>query len=112
MSYPQAIPSVSAYAGDTLVFPQYSFQTDGLPTDLSEWTNWTAQWRPDPYSEEVIPLELTQVVSSFTPLATAENTRAMEQSGVWDLQATNTLSGFVRTWIRGQVILRMDVTRG
>ena len=109
MSFPVTVPSVNAYAGDTLVFPTYSFETDGEPTDLSAWDSWAAQWRPEDDSAEYITLTVVKTNSTFAITATAEQARAMGKSGVWDLQATD--GAVIRTFIRGQVIYQMDVTR-
>lgn len=109
MSCPVSVPSVCAYAGDTLVFPTYSFETAGIPTDLSAWDSWAAQWRPNSDSDEAMVLTVVKTASSFAITATAEQTRAMGESGVWDLQATD--GSVVKTFIRGETVYQMDVTR-
>lgn len=106
------VAAVSIYAGDDIVFPTYTFLSGEDPLDLSTWTDWAAQWRPTLTSDTVLDLDVdtSELATGIVTVSVdAETTRTMGQSGVWDLQAT--LSGDVRTWLRGRTIWMNDVTR-
>ena len=118
---PASIPAEEIYAGDTW---SRSFEirrrdaTDpavSAPVDLvaDGWGGWIAQWRSRADSSEE-PIELGVDASQaadgvMTLSATAAQTRAMRQSGVWDLQASR--GSEVRTWLAGSFTWGWDVTR-
>jgi len=75
MSAPTVVPTVYIYAGDTCVFPTYTFLTDTVPVDLSDYT-WTAQWRLSRDSAESIALTVDDsgaAVGEINILATPAN---------------------------------------
>lgn len=114
MAAPTEVPDVPVYAGDTCVFPSYTFQAGTAAIDLvaEGWTNWTATWRRGTHAEESIPLAVNtaQAASGIIGIsASATQTRAMGSAGVWDLQAER--PGEVRTFLMGSTTYRQDVTR-
>jgi hypothetical protein len=85
------------------------------PIDLvaAGWTDWKAQWRPQLNDPRFVELTVQtenadQGVIYWT--VTAEQTRKM-WVGVWDLQSINSITGEVRTWVRGAITYREDITR-
>jgi hypothetical protein len=112
MADPFVAPTVTVYAGDSLVFPVYQIcDSEEDPIDLSAWT-WKAQWRKTPTSSAAIELAVDSSESSsgiFKITATPQQTNDMGTSGVWDLQGT--LGALVETWIRGETAYTKDVTR-
>lgn len=109
---PVQVPDVAIYAGDTVEFPQYSFQGENEESlNLSGYT-WRAQWRAAAVSKTAIELEVDDTDAAEGILrvrASSANTAAMNSSGVWDLQATD--GDTVTTWLRGKTVLTRDVTR-
>jgi len=109
---PTEVPKLNFYAGDTFIFPDYTIQPGGVVTDFSAYT-WKAQWRPTAESATVVELTVNAAaanIGKFGISATAEQSATMAGSGVWDLQAS--LSGVVKTWLRGSTMGYEDVTRG
>lgn len=111
---PAEVPAVPVYAGDTCVFPSYTFRAGSTALDLVDegWTDWTATWRRRASSEESIPLtvDLSQAAAGTISIsASAAQTRAMGDAGVWDLQAER--PGEVRTFLRGSTLWLLDVSR-
>jgi len=114
MSGPFIVPDVPVYAGDTLTFPPYTFTEDGVVIDLvaEGWGSWQSKWRVTPDAATAITLTVDDSAADEGVIQiTATGTQATEmaQSGVFDLQATN--SGVVRTWVRGNTSWQNDVTR-
>lgn len=112
---PVEVPSVDVYAGDTCVFPTYTFKEAGVATDLVDagWGNWTATWRRKISADEAISLrvDVSQAsVGLIAITASSEMTRQMDGAGVWDLQAERTDE--IRTFLRGVTTYTKDVTRG
>lgn len=109
---PRQLEPVSIYRGDSAVIADCTFeQPAGTPINLSSYT-WRAQWRSKVESADAIDLQVVTAESTLGRLvirASAEQTARMAGNGVWDLQGT--LSGEVRTWVRGSTILVRDVTR-
>lgn len=111
---PAEVPPVAVYAGDTCIFPSYTFKSDTGATDLAAegWTGWAATWRAGVGADTAIPLAVdsTQAAAGIIGVtASAAQTRAMGTGGVWDLQAIR--GDEVRTFLRGTTTYRMDVTR-
>lgn len=105
------LTALDVYEGDTFVAGFVFRDRDGVALDLSTWTSWASQWRPSDTSDEAVAfavdtsdLATGRVGISLTPAQT-DGLR----DGVWDIQATR--SGEVRTWIRGRVVVKKDVTR-
>lgn len=111
-SLPPTVYPVDVYAGDTLVFPTYTItDADDVPMNLSGWT-FTAQWRHHPHAADAITLtvDTTDAASGVIGIsATAAQTRAMKQSGVWDLEGV--MGGTVRTFLAGTTVYTQDVSR-
>lgn len=118
---PASIPSEEIYAGDTwsrsfeILRPDPGDPAVTVPVDFvaEGWGSWAAQWRlrasaPDPAM--ALAVDVSQAAAGVLTLsATATQTRAMGQSGVWDLQASR--GAEVRTWLVGRFDWRLDVTR-
>lgn len=84
---------------------------NGDPFDLSEWDDWTAQWRKS--FDDATAYDLTVVSGGVTGVltvaATPEQTRYMGASNGWvDIQAADPE---VRTFIQARTHNRKDVTR-
>ena len=111
---PPEVPAVPVYAGDTCVFPSYTFQEGTAPIDLTAagWTDWAASWRWKATEQEsiILTVDASRASSGIIDIsASADVTRAMGAAGVWDLQATR--PGEVRTFLRGSTTYLQDVTR-
>lgn len=115
------------YGGDYWVSAPYEFGhfeatlEDGspdttspwVPDDLTSWGGWLCQWRPSDDAADSTIIELTVNLSQagggiLSVSATSEQTRAMQQSGVFDVQATTPV---VRTFFRVNTFWRLDVSR-
>ena len=116
MTYPQTVPLVRIYAGDTY-FQSYTFKdSEGAVIDLLDagWRDWRAQYRPSRLSNEYV--EFT-VVDNDSPdgvikvSMTAATTLTLHHNGIWDLEATNENDGTVRTFITSGVDVLHEVTR-
>ena len=107
------ISNQDIYAGDTTTFNPIRFLDGVTPQNLSSWGSWLAQWRPTPESAAaLIVLTVNSSESNIGVIrvsATGAQTTAMAGPGWWDLQAT--LSGEVRTWVRGRTNWMQDVSR-
>jgi hypothetical protein len=84
----------------------------GVPQDLSDWT-FTAEWRVRASDEAETTFAVDQsganvgeVILSLTPA----QTRAMDGSGIFDLQGVAG-DGTVQTFLTGRTIWSPDVTR-
>lgn len=111
MPYPIPIPATSVYAGDAVVIAAFTLKEDTVPVNFTTWTL-ECQWRTRAGSSEFIPLaiDLTDAATGRLIIsATAEQTREMAQSGVWDLQGTQ--GSTPRTFVRGSTVYTGDVTR-
>lgn len=103
------------YSGDAWVFScLFTRDADGLPIDLVDegWTNWRAQWRPYAKSNVFIDLDVNETDAANGRISLSmseENTADVESNGVFDLEATQ--AGATRTWVRGDVLFKKDVTR-
>lgn len=103
------------YSGDAWIFScLFTRDEDGLPIDLVQegWSGWKAQWRPYSKSSVYIDLIIDQTQASngrITLTMLEEDTASIETNGVFDLEAVQ--SGLTRTWIRGDVPFKKDVTR-
>lgn len=113
---PAEVPPVPVYAGDTCVFPTYTFKTDGgEPLDLvaEGWTDWTSMWRHKTTATDepiTLSIDISQASSGVLSItASAAQTRLMDGAGVWDLQAER--PNEVRTFLRGSTTYLLDVTR-
>lgn len=107
--FPTSLPSaLRLYAGDDFSVT-LRFMEAGVPTDLSGWLDWRADWRS--YSKTgaftVDESRLSEGIITLT--LTGEQTRAMSESGSWDLQARR--DGITRTWVRASTSWNEDVTR-
>jgi hypothetical protein len=109
---------IPIYRGDSLV-RSYRFRDeatrDVLDLEAAGWTSWRVQWRPAEDWPEFVELTVETSAASvgvITVAATHAQTETM-RAGVWDLQATRTVSGTpeVRTWIRGTTTFEGDVTK-
>lgn len=83
----------------------------GDPFDLSDWSDWTAQWRSTFDDETAYDLVVVSggVTGVLTVSATPVQTRAMGNKNGWiDIQAS---SPEVRTFIQARTHYRKDVTR-
>lgn len=83
------------------------------PVDLSEWSDWTAQWRPGFDDTRVIQLDVVSGGADgiLTVSATPEQTALMDEyegGGWYDVQAT---SPQVRTFVIVRTWMQKDVTR-
>ena len=111
MPYPIAIPSSEVYAGDDLVIAAFTLKEDGVAVDFTEWSL-LCQWRKRASDTASIVLAVDKTDAATGRLvisATAAQTRAMGQSGVWDLEGTQ--GSTVRTFVRGSTTYMGDVTR-
>jgi hypothetical protein len=109
------VPTVNIYAGDTTVWPTYTFTDEAQqPRDLVNegWSFWTAQWRPKADAATFIDLvvDASQASTGVVKIsASSIDTALMGGNGVWDLQAIS--NGAVKTWVRGKTKWTEDVTR-
>lgn len=103
------------YSGDAWLFTCVFTRPDALlPIDLPEegWSNWRAQWRPYAKSSTYIDLivDETQAANGRITLSMSqEDTASIDTNGVFDLEAVQ--EGLIRTWVRGDVLFKKDVTR-
>lgn len=111
MVYPITLDAVEVYAGDAVVLAAFTLKEDTVPVDFSDW-DLSCQWRKRTSAAESITLAIDTTDAATGRLvisATAEQTRAMGQSGVWDLEGA--MSGTVRTFVRQNTTYVGDVTR-
>lgn len=112
MSLPAIIPDpLPVYAGDDTVIGQFRILPGGEVEDLSEGL-WWSEWRTSTSSADALTLEVDTTDADtgvFVIRATAEQTRDMDRSGVWDLQRD--LDGVITTWLAGTTVYARDVTR-
>lgn len=114
MAGPGILPTDAIYAGDDWS-RILTIQQGGSPVDLASagWTNWTAQWRPDPGTASKIDLTVDDTAAAsgqITVSLTGAQTESMGGNGVWDLQAEDS-DGNTVTWVRGSTVWTQDVTR-
>lgn len=107
------IPTVEVYRGDDTSFNSYTFESAGVPQNLSAWV-FTATWR-DALRPEVAGVVLNVDVSAaasgkIAVSATGAMTAQMEGPGVWDLQGT--YNGETLTYVWGRTSWMADVTHG
>jgi len=79
--------------------------------DLSEWSDWSAQWRvtDSAMSEITLTVDATGAADGVLVLSASEaQTRAMAGNGVFDIQAATPR---VRTFLRAKTHWKQDVTR-
>jgi hypothetical protein len=112
--YPSTVPTIKIYSGDTWA-QSYEFKA-GDPAEPIDfvaegWTDWAAQWRPTPFSEDFIELDIDisdadvgRIILNATDLQTR-----MLGDGFIDLQSVN--GDEVKTWIRASVVWSEDITR-
>ena len=96
------------YAGDPWV-QGFAFGAEETPEDVSAFT-WSAQWRKSASSEAFIELAVDDsdaANGNLVVTATAQQTRDMGGSGVFDVQGVPGPS----TRIRGRTSWTLDVTR-
>lgn len=110
---PPEVPPVAVYAGDTCIFPVYTFKESNIATNLvlAGWTSWVCSWRRKISAVEFIPVTVDAGQADLgiiQLLLSPEQTRAMGGAGVWDLQATRRLE--IRTFLRGSTTYLKDVT--
>ena len=106
---------IEVRAGDDLAIGIHLAEPGSNPpvaADVSDWT-FTAQWRSDAAAGAFIAFTVDassadegQIVLTMTPT----QTRAMGDSGAWDLQGVR--AGKTRTFLEGWTVWREDVTRG
>lgn len=110
------VPAVAIYAGDTAIWPTYTFTDESQAARnlvLEGWGAWTAQWRAKATDATAIQLDVDDSEASTGIIkisSDSADTARMGGNGVWDLQAIN--GGTVKTWIRGKTKWTEDVTRG
>ena len=105
--FPPRVPTFEVYAGDDFS-ETIRFQEQGASVDLSEWSDWQAEWRGGELQES-FTVDATQARSGLIALSlTPDQTRVMQPAGTWDLQATR--PGEVKTWAAGSTLWRIDVT--
>ena len=103
----------NVYAGDYCALEIF-LKTGDSPTDISGYTNFRSQWRKSWSDTVSVDLEVSlERDASSVVIAIPGELSAVDggvvRSGVWDLQAEN--DGVVRTFVRGKVFWRGDVTR-
>ena len=97
------------YAGDPWV-QGFAFGTEADPEDISAYT-WSCEWRQEAEATAFIELSVDDsdaANGNLTISATAEQTRLMGRSGVFDVEGS---PGPV-TRLRGRTSWMQDVTRG
>lgn len=107
---------ITLYRGDTRVWmDEFSDGATGDPIDLSGYT-FVAQIRESREASDVLA-EMT-VDDSEAELGRLTRTLSATDSGAlpigsafWDLQATRTADGFVRTYLAGRVRVTGDISR-
>jgi hypothetical protein len=80
--------------------------------DLTAWTGWEADWRPDAESATKVDLQVdvSQAAAGvITVSATEAQTLAMDGNGVLDLRAE--LAGVPRAFFRAKTAWTLGVTR-
>ena len=111
--YPTEVPPISVYAGDFTDFNSYTMKdSEGVPEDLSAYTDWRAQWRQTATAANALDLDVdtSQVaIGKFVVSAPDDITEQMDRDGVWDVQAV--LNQKTRTFVYGKTTFRQDVTR-
>jgi hypothetical protein len=110
----------NVYAGDAwsqpFEFGEYTTEGDEgswVAEDLSALSSWSSQWRPTAESPDEDAIDLTVDATDaangvLVVAASAAQTRAMGDSGVFDIQSA---APAVRTMIRAKTKWRLDVTR-
>lgn len=106
------LTTLEVYEGDTLVAGFVFSDRDGVPLNLSTWSQWAAQWRPTEDSDESVAftVDTSQLATGRVGISLSGSQTDGLRNGVWDVQATR--SGEIRTWVRGRVTVKKDVTRG
>jgi hypothetical protein len=111
MSFPVEVPALKIYRGDDFC-QSFRLVTNSVPTDLSGFDSWVAEWRP--YTDSLESISLTVEVflgdARVTICASSADTLLMARAGVWDVQATDSLNGDVRTFFFGSTTFDKDVT--
>ena len=110
---PVMLEAWNVYAGDYCALEIF-LKTGDSPTDISGYTNFRSQWRKswsdvDPVELDVSVDEDTSSIVIAIPGELSAVNGGLIRSGVWDLQAEN--DGVTRTFVRGKVFWRGDVTR-
>lgn len=109
MSYPIDVGRFQVYDDNT--FSQtFGFERNAQPYDLSERTNWRAEWRGD--EGELVPLAVdTSALADclVSVSAAAALVPLMHSPGAFDLKADR--GDQVRTWVRGETFWRAGVTQ-
>lgn len=114
-TFPVQIPEADCWSGDTAILGAATLfigaPEDGIRMDLTDWSDWSAQWRPKKISKKVIDLQVEVDPSAGTIIVRAPSsaTIAMGTSGYWDVQSAN--GSEVRTWLWGKTKWNLDVTR-
>ena len=110
------IGTISVYAGDDTGFALQLYSAEDTPLNLEGWGEWRATWRAtasDPKSVDIpVTTDPTQgLVVLHLPGVLTSSLEGDIRSGVWDVQATRTSDGAVRTFARGSIDWQGDVTR-
>ena len=102
------------YAGDPSVLSMH-LKIDGVPANLSEYSDWKCQWRTSSSSEKAVDIFVDDSEKAsgkirlyITPEQTSVDNGPV-RTGVWDVQAM--LDNEPRTFLRGTTQWTRDVTR-
>lgn len=114
MSFPAVMATPwRIYRGDDSLPLRITLTDAAEPLDLTGWGGWRAQWRRRVRDSHYVDLTVTVTDPSAGLVevsVSAAQSRGINSSGVWDLQAT-TPDGLRRTLVRGQIEWEWDVTR-
>lgn len=116
--WPINIGPIPLYQGDTWTSPPILLTEDatGQPVDVEGWA-FRAQLKVAGVRHDLMVTHSTQAAVGDLPAAEvfslslpAETAAGIRMSGSWDLEGVHT-DGTVRTWLRGTIQHREDVTR-
>lgn len=108
MTHGLAKADLHIYRGDTFTTVFEFADGDGTPLDLPT-TGWRAHFMAFGKDEPTI-FDVSAVENRVTVSLPAAITEGLEHGGKWDLELTE--GGNVRTYVRGDVAVELDVTRG
>ena len=102
------------YGGDYRAI-EATIHSGDAPADLSRFTDWRAQWRPYPSSRMSVDLvvDAERASEGIVVVAIPGELSGVDghlRSGVFDVQASD--QGVVRTFFRGTIVWKGDVTHG